>query len=85
MSKQSKADKAFVAKIATIGLVIGGKHHDCPDCGKGMQQVGIAVGMKGVIPVVTAPIYANGPLPPAMFTSRRGRPQKDADDLAVSA
>lgn len=44
--KQTKADKEFVAKIATIGINTGGKKETktCPDCGHDMEQIGMLVG-----------------------------------------
>jgi hypothetical protein len=43
--KQSKADKEFVAKIATIGINTGApKKPKCKDCGKPIGPVGMLVG-----------------------------------------
>jgi hypothetical protein len=43
--KQTKADKAFIKKIGTIGICTGApKSKTCPDCGHEMQQVGLLAG-----------------------------------------
>lgn len=70
--KQTKEDKAFIAKIASLGINVGasgGKHSfpetaTCPDCGTPGKLI-------GVIPI---PVYAaSGPGPDMEPPTRRER------------
>lgn len=76
--KQSKADKAFIAKIATIGISTGAKSdgHTCQNCGKEMPKIGMLVGMMNGEPVA-GPVYGH---------PRRGtRPAESADEQSFAA
>jgi hypothetical protein len=38
--KQTKADKAFIEKIGTLGIKTNSASKACPDCGYEMQPIG---------------------------------------------
>jgi hypothetical protein len=56
--KQSKADKAFIEKIGTLGIKTSSGKKACPDCGHEMKQVGYLAGEVNGNPV-GGPIYGH--------------------------
>lgn len=81
--KQTKADKDFVAKIATIGINTGAKKAPkaCPDCGHEMQPIGHLVGEMHGQPIA-GPVYGHAAPPPRR---REERPAEQADEQSFSA
>jgi hypothetical protein len=85
--KQSKADKDFIAKIATIGINTGGKKKDdhpttCEGCGAEMEKIGKVVGLAGED---MGAVYGHpGMLPPPR--RRRNKPEvAKPDEQSFSA
>jgi hypothetical protein len=80
MAKQTKADKAFIAKIATIGISTGAsakanEKTACPDCGAETQCIA-TVPVFGHPKANAAKLFYHGPPP----ESRRG-----AQEISLSA
>ncbi len=68
--KQTKADKAFIDKIKSIGINVAGHSTKppthCSGCGDPLQKVGEMIGDMGGTHV-HGDVYACGPLPLSML------------------
>jgi Mrp family chromosome partitioning ATPase len=83
--KQSKADKAFIAKIGTLGIKTNSAKKTCPDCGTEMQPIGHLEGeVHGQ--KVSGPIYGHPGQHPGPRPSRAERPAAEStDEQSLSA
>ena len=84
--KQTKADKAFIAKIGTLGIKTNSAKKTCPDCGTEMQPIGHLEGeVHGQ--KVSGPIYGHpGQHPgPGPRRSRAEAPAASSDEQSLSA
>jgi hypothetical protein len=82
--KQTKADKAFIEKIGTIGINTGGKKPEpktCPDCGHEMKPIGHIVGeVHGEL--LSGPVYGHAK-PPGRRRAERPAPVTDEQSFSA--
>lgn len=84
--KQTKADKAFIEKIGTIGISTGAaKKKECPECGHEMKQIGFLAGEVEGKPLA-GPIYGHpGGLHAPGKRPRAERPAEAPNEQSFSA
>jgi hypothetical protein len=81
--KQTKADKAFIEKIGTIGISTGAVPKKvCQDCGHESAQVGYLAGeVNGQM--IGGPVYGHPGM--MMPRPRAARPVASSDEQSLSA
>jgi hypothetical protein len=80
--KQTKADKAFIEKIGTLGIKTNSASKACPDCGYEMQPIGHLAGeINGQ--KVSAPVFGHPGMPHG--PRRANSPVASSDEQSLSA
>jgi hypothetical protein len=82
--KQTKADKAFIAKIGTLGIKTSSAKKTCPDCGTEMQPIGHLEGeVHGQ--KMSGPIYGHPGQHPGPRRNRAEPVAESSDEQSLSA
>lgn len=81
--KQTKADKAFIEKIGTIGISTGASKMVCPDCGHESAPIGFLSGVVNGKEISGAVYgYPGVPMPPR---GAQAPAESSSDEQSLSA